>query len=105
MRFVRLVLLLLSAAALSAQTETVNVVSAIILDSATTIPRWSTAPEIPVFAARTSERPDSTARNRWMFQCWRGPREFPNQPSLVRTTRMPAPSRTALRAKAGWTGS
>ncbi len=53
---------------------------------ATSWPRASKAAEIPVFAARSSGSPSSTARIRAAAKCWRGPVEFPNQASLVTLT-------------------
>src|SRR5579875_3140754 len=51
--------------------------------------------EIPVAAARTTQRPVSIARICAICACWNGPDVSPNQPSSVATTRNWAPSRTS----------
>src|SRR3954451_8212906 len=50
---------------------------------ATTRPTGSTTPLIPLFAARTSGIPSSTARVRAIAKCWYGPELLPYQASFV----------------------
>ena len=61
----------------------------------------STIPEMPVFAARTSGTPCSTARSRAAAKCWYGPELIPNQASFVTLSSHPgrAPGATVSSGK------
>ena len=60
---------------------------------------------MPVFAARTTDLPVSTARTPAMAKCWWGAAECPNQASLVVLTRIFAPLAARKRVMPGKTDS